>query len=196
MQQEYLDDYHFLAIKWAHDTLKKKFVVLDTETTDLPRNGGEVIQLGIIDCQGNSLYSGLIKPRDAISLAAQRVHHITNQMVKSAPSLSQEFDKIKAIIGDALILAYNSDFDRDIMANSCRKAGVDVLPCFWDDVMIPASWYRGEWDNYHENFRWPKLVDIVQALDIPVESAHDATGDARMTLALIQRMAKDYIVFS
>jgi len=73
------------AVQWAYRLLQKDFVVLDTETTDLPLNGGEAIQIGIVDKEGHTLFNHLLKPKNPISLRAERIHHISNEKVKTAP---------------------------------------------------------------------------------------------------------------
>ena len=83
LRQAYLD-----SVYWASDILERDFVVLDTETTDKIENGGEIIQLGIIDKESNTLMDQLIKPKGKISAGAARVHGITEKDVAKSPTFA------------------------------------------------------------------------------------------------------------
>lgn len=80
-------------LSWTEPGNVENYVILDVETTGLSSDD-EVVELAIIDLKGNTLYNSLIKPSMAIPEEATAIHHITNDMVFSAPKLSDEFSKI------------------------------------------------------------------------------------------------------
>jgi DNA polymerase III epsilon subunit-like protein len=67
-----------------------------------------VIDLGIIDAQGNILYDSLLKPSCAIEEGAIAVHQITESMVSAAPCFSEEWPEILKRIGKCSIITYKT----------------------------------------------------------------------------------------
>lgn len=187
----YKDKARYEATQWAHDLLDKDFVILDTETTDFLNRGGEVIQLGVVGKDGSVLMNQLLKPKGPISEGAQKIHNISKETVKDAPSLPEIYDQLKAILKDKLIIAYNANFDRPILNQTCRIWNVEPLPNEWDCAMLAYAKYHGEWSR--DSFRWKKLTEAAETLRIPVVDAHDATGDVKMTLKVIEAMAAQYV---
>lgn len=94
----------------------KNAVVLDTETTGL--RGAEIVEIAVVDLDGNVLFDSLVKPANPIPLEAQSIHHITNDMVKDAPTWPETWQQLYPKIRDKKILIYNSEFDRRLMMES------------------------------------------------------------------------------
>ena len=76
------------AIFEARAILEDHPLYLDTETTGL-HNSAEVIELGIVDDDGNVLFDELVRPRGKIDPAAGRVHGITQEMLADAAEAAQ-----------------------------------------------------------------------------------------------------------
>lgn len=187
---EYIKEQRQEAVRQVSRLMQKEFVVLDTETTDLPKNGGEAVQIGIVDKEGKTLFNHLLKPKNPIGLAAQRIHHITNEKVKDAPTLPDVLEEFESAVRHKIVVAYNVEFDRAIMINTYKKWGIGMLPSLeWLCAMLEYARFAGKWDTYHESFRWAKLVEACADLGLAEENAHDALGDVRMTLAVIKKMA-------
>lgn len=65
-------------------------IVIDTETTGLNADTDELLQVSIIDSQGNTLFNSYIKPLFTENWdGAMAVNHITPEMVANAPNISQ-----------------------------------------------------------------------------------------------------------
>jgi DNA polymerase-3 subunit epsilon len=60
----------------------------------------------------------------------------------------------------------------------------------WVCAMEAYAEFWGEWNDYHGNYRWQKLATACRQQGIGVVNAHDAMGDARMTLALLAKLAE------
>ena len=67
--------------------IKSDFVILDTETTGLNERA-EIVELSIIDKNGNTLFDRLIKPKGHIPRDAEQIHGISNADVENADSLA------------------------------------------------------------------------------------------------------------
>jgi ribosomal protein L37AE/L43A len=71
------------AIRWAQSILKTNAYILDTETSD---HDGEIIEIAIIDMQGNPILNQRIKPQGDIAQGAYQVHGISLEDLKDCPT--------------------------------------------------------------------------------------------------------------
>ncbi len=171
------------ASLWARNLLKLDpacWVILDTETTGLDPNA-EIVQIGVIDGAGKVLVNNvLVKPTIPIPPEATRVHGITNEMVKDAPSFPEVLPQLRDAINGKLVVIYNEKYDMRLLRQSARAHGVTLdLDVGTVCAMLKYAEFCGEWDDYHGSFRWQKL----QGGD------HSALGDCLATLNLIKKMA-------
>lgn len=167
-----------------------EYVVLDTETTGLKR--GEICQIAIIDQNANILLDTLVKTTEPIPPAATDIHGISNDDVKDAPTWSDVAPRVRELLKGRDVVIYNATYDRKMMHQSNEAAGLAAVDYkteanYWDAMTLYAEFW-GEWNDYHGNYRWQKLVNACKQQDIPVAEAHTALGDCRLTLALIKQM--------
>ena len=173
------------AAEWARDLLDldpDAWVILDTETTGLGNNA-QVIQIGVIDGAGNVLMDNvLVKPTIPIPADATAVHHITNEMVQDAPAFPDILPQLRESVAGKLLVIYNAQYDMRLLVQSCRahgtalSLGIEGYTC----AMLRYAEWVGDWNDYHQSFRWQKL----QGGD------HSALGDCRATLDVIWKMAE------
>jgi len=177
------------AVGWAALLFESEFLVLDTETSNWVDDGGEVIQLGIVDKNGNVLLNTLLKPEGMISAGATSAHGLTEESVEQAGTFVTLYPYLKELLTGKPVIAYNAPFDERALNATCTKYGLPVIECTWHDAMTQYSAFQGEWNYSKGNYRWWKLTEACLHNNVPVVDAHDATADVKMTLALIQKMA-------
>jgi DNA helicase-2/ATP-dependent DNA helicase PcrA len=188
-------------VAWAKWMLanKDRVVILDTETTDMAqnRNNFEIIQLGIINLDGEVVFNRYIRPYVArISSGAMEVHGITNKTLdeNGALSLISEYENVKAALDGKIVIAFNSPFDKGALENSLSLSNLPAIevhswPCAMR--MYTAHNYNKVNRAGRRGTNW-SLVEAVAQQGLEVDkNAHDAIADVRMTLALIQSMAQD-----
>lgn len=178
------------SIEWAKKILKnkKKYLILDTETTGL--GDAEIVQIAVIDLDKNILLNTLIKPQNQIPDDVIAIHGITNEMVNDAPTFKDIYPKLRDIFCNKTILIYNKDFDYNIIKYCCKinNCLFSLLELKSKCVMRAYARFYGEYSNYWGDYKWQKLSDISGLAD------HSALGDCLATLEVIELMAQSPII--
>ena len=173
---------HRDACQWAHDLMSRKdWALIDTETSGLR---GIVLEFAAIAPDGRELYNGLINPDgERIEESARRVHMISDAKLAAAPRLPEVWPAIHAALaGCTTLIAYNAAFDQARVKQSARRYGLPQLPQKWECAMEWYSQFCGDWNSYHQSYRWQKLPG----------AGHRAIEDARAALAVIREMAAEW----
>jgi len=165
------------------------FVVLDTETTGLDSRA-EIVEISIIDKQGNTLFDSLIKPKNSIPRTAERIHGISNADVANAKDWTDVYTQVSDILASdgRTVAIYNADYDTRIIQQTCYLYGLNMINFNSTCVMLQYAKFWGEWDDYRNNYKWQKLTNAARQQRIAIKNAHRALGDCLMTLAVINKM--------
>jgi len=170
---------------------RNNWVVLDTETTGL-RWPAEIVSIAVIDWTGETLIDSLVRPVKPIPPDASRIHGITDKDVAHAP-LWRDVRRglVEAITGHDLVI-YNAQYDLQLLEWTDTLQGIkEPSPWLLDGAycaMNAYSEFRGEWDDYHGNYRWHKLTAAVRQMGWTVKDAHGALGDCLMTRQVVIAM--------
>lgn len=159
-------------------------IIFDTETTGLNPRRDEILDIAIIDGDGDTLHTGLYKPSRATSWPeAAAVNGIWPEDVADCPPINRDVDLIKGIIENSdEIVGYNVGFDLGFLAALGIKPRADAVII---DTMIGYAPVHGDWNDYYEDFTWCKLT--VAAREIGYKwtgAAHGALADALATRAV------------
>jgi DNA polymerase-3 subunit epsilon len=176
------------AIETAKEALNDPLgCILDTETTDL---NGYVLQIGVVDMAGKVLLDSLVNPLAEISPEAQRVHGISAEMLRGAPSFAELLPQLQTVLAGRKIWVYNLDFDEQIVRNERRRIDPENKrkPFSWLGVaenhcaMLLYSSFVGE--PYEEDGQF--ISYRYQALPY---GDHSAVKDCLGTLQVLHDMA-------
>lgn len=167
--------------RW-NERLEKDIVILDTETTGL-KSLSQVCEVGVINGKGETVFHSLVKPAGKIPPEAEKLHGITNDMVKDAPIWPEVWEKLYPQLQDKLVLIFNKAFDTRVMYES-----------FYPYLDLPFDETEGmkQLGNLRTacvmkmyaqlyDCKWPKLSEISGC------SEHRAIGDCQATLKVIQK---------
>jgi DNA polymerase III epsilon subunit-like protein len=177
------------VITWARQMVEEsETLILDTETTGLDAND-EVIQLAIVDMHGNVLLHTFVRPTVPIGTEARAIHGIPDEVLAEAPYFSNLHDTIALLLGNRSVLAYNADFDRRLLAQTCAKYGLPPLAVAeWDCVMERYARFWGEHSDTGQH-KPQSLSHACAQQGINVHRHHEAVHDCLLTLELIKAMA-------
>ncbi len=164
-----------------------KIYCVDLETTGVTDFSKiDILQCSIVDVETKTvLMNDFIKPEINTSWEeAEKVNHISPDMVKDGLSIEDAALKIRKFLGEAdIIVSYNGNqFDLPLIEYKFNIK-FDALKY---DVMLE---FRRNFTLY-EKIPF-KLEDACKALDIVNVKAHDALGDVNATIALYERMQKE-----
>ncbi len=166
-------------------------IVIDTETTGLNADTDELLQVSIIDSQGNTLFNSYIKPLYTDNWnKAMAVNHITPETVATAPNILEVKQEISRIINSAhTIIGYNVDFDLSFLS----AVGIENSKATVIDVMQDFADIYGEWSEQYGCHKWQKLTKCAEyyGYDWGTDIAHDSLADCKATLYCYQKMLQE-----
>lgn len=114
-------------------------VVFDLETTGLSPERDGIVEIGAVRIVGGKIderlkYETLVKPTNAfgdpmlIPWHAQRVHGISNEMVRHAPTITEILPEFLEFVGADAVVAHNIGFDGGFMRVNARRLGLNWSP--------------------------------------------------------------------
>jgi DNA polymerase-3 subunit epsilon len=168
---------------------KEKFdlipVYMDTETTGI-EDDAEIVEIALIDANGDVLFDSLVKPVGPIGLEAAAVHHITEEMVSQAPSWAEVWPEVEKILKGQALGIYNADFDVRMMIQSHQKHSMPWNPPYAEAFCLMKLYaqYYGDWNSSRNNYRWQSLEKAARQCNIPLPNSHRAKDDTLLTRAL------------
>lgn len=109
-----------------------EFTIFDTETTGLePAQGDRIVEIAAMRFKGKdkiAAFQSLVNPGRPISEAAFCVNHITQEMLRDAPTIDAVMPNFLKFIQDSCLCSYNAVFDLEFLNNELRLIGKN-LPC-------------------------------------------------------------------
>ena len=160
-------------------------VIFDTETTGLNPLEDEILQLSMIDENERVLFDDYFKPEHQTSWpSAERVHHISYDMVKGKPTFQDRLQEIQDIFSRAdELIAYNGRFDIKFLKN--HGIVFPNIPVY--DVMLEFAPVYGEWNENHQSWTWQKLTTAAKYYGYSYD-AHDSLEDVKATLFVYNKL--------
>ncbi|MGY2892782.1 3'-5' exonuclease [Deinococcus sp. UYEF24] len=132
--------------------------VLHTETTDFR---GQVIELALIDAQGQSLFLERIRPTCPVESGAQTFHGISDADLAGLPTIEHHWPRLAELLSTHQVVIYNAEFNVEALERSL-------------DAVMPADWAfsaeRGKLlsDSYQPFFQFSETAGCVMNAYAPI----------------------------
>ncbi len=155
---------------------------IDTETTGLNPEEDEILQLSIIDTNGELVYDSYFRPERHTSWEdAEKINRITPETVKNAPTIKEMLPLLNAVFADCgVIIGYNTGFDLAFLRNAGIEFREDIKVIDVQAMFMPIA---GEWDWQQNRYKWQSLVKCAEYCGYKWNGeAHDSLADVRATL--------------
>ena len=158
--------------------------ILDTETTGL-KGDVRVIELSIIDLEGNTVFNSLFNPGMPLSEKIPELTGITDEMLEGAPFFFQKVSEIIDLLTGKQVIAWNAPFDREWLTKELLMAsqGPVAASICWFDAMELSAFASGKFR------KWYKLIEAKKDYGIGDSQEHRATADCLDTLAVLRKIA-------
>jgi DNA polymerase III subunit epsilon len=157
-----------------------EYVVFDTETTGMRLSQGDkVISISGVRIrrgriQNAETFHSLVNPGRSIPPESIQFHHIEDQMVADAPSISQVYPQFAEFVGDSILVAHNAAFDKKCLEMAAAEAGVPLI----DNPILDTLFLSY---GIHAGTEGHSLDAIAERMGITIEGRHTSMGDARAT---------------
>jgi DNA polymerase-3 subunit epsilon len=159
------------------------FVALDFETANRYRSS--VCSVGMVEVSKGKIvkeHYTLINPLQEFDPFNTRIHGITKNQIRYAPTFEEYWKEMKPILQDKMVVAHNATFDISVLKNTLERFNLD-LPSLTFTCTVEIS--RIVWDNL-DNHKLGTLADYHQ---ISFEH-HNALEDARAAAILLNKAIK------
>jgi len=157
---------------------------LDTETTGLG-DTDQVIELSVVDENGEVLFSEVIRPTVPVHPEAAAVHGIPEETIEAALYWNSYYDFLANLLQGRLVICHNAAFDRRLLDQTCAAHGLEPITAEWgctQDLLLPLN-----------DGRRPNLYRAAEIADVEIDptrqhrSEYDADVVRRIVLALATR---------
>ena len=163
------------------------FAVVDVETTGMRASGSDrITEIAVVVCHGGRrevIFESLVNPGRPIPPAICAITHITNDMVRDAPTFPEVADQVLAALAGRIFVAHNARFDWAFVSAELRRArdlALDgPLLC---TVRLARRLVRG--------VRSCGLDSLTYHFGLENAARHRAAGDALVTAELLDRLLR------
>lgn len=158
-------------------------VALDTETSGAFPLNSEICEVAAVKYfQGKIIdtFSSLVKISHKMPEEVIKIHGITDEMLKEAPSIDEVLPSLLSFIDKSVIIGHHIQFDAGFLAIEIEKAKLN----FPQNIIICTSLLSRNLIPESPNH---KLQTLISFLDLDQGTAHRALDDSKACLSLFHR---------
>lgn len=165
----------------------KEFIVFDLETTGCDIFKDQIAEIGackISHGQIVSTFTTLVDPKRPMPFMASEVNHITDNMLKDAPTLEYVLQPFIDYCKDCILVGHNAlRFDYPMMKEKAAQLGYN----FEFECMDTIVMYK----QYKPDAKFAKLSNCLKEFNIVNEEAHRALADTIATAKLFIKLCNE-----
>jgi len=166
-----------------------RHVALDIETTGLsPQRGHRIIEIGAVSIEKGCIkdeFCSLVRIDRKIGLHAQRVHGITDKMLRDQPRLEDVLPKFHMFLRDSVVVAHNARFDMEFLRCEFERISLDLNNRYICTLEMSRKLYTGL-----PNHKLETVYRHLIGKNVAHIQMHRALDDARMAADIWLEMVK------
>jgi len=160
--------------------LPERFIVLDLETTGLTAGSHEIIEIGAIlvnrDSINHQTFQVLVKPKRRVPKKITEITGITQELVNAeGVTLHEALVDLTAFVGNHRIVTFNAEFDIGFLHAAASEVG---CPRLQNSVSCALQMARRAWPG-RKSYR---LADLARDGNLSLANQHRALGDCERAL--------------
>ena len=169
--------------------LSHPICALDFETTGLNKtNLDRAVEIALVrrEPDGSThAWSSLLRSPKSIPVESQKIHNISNTMIRHAPTFADIYPRIQSFLKDSILIAHHSPFDITFLKKECAlihkpvPSSIAVL----DTLTMARSFLNLPRNN---------LSSLSMRIGLNPCNAHRALHDARNSLFLFLELLAQY----
>lgn len=179
--------YNYMRSKTKNNHILDSYVLLDVETTGLDFNKNELLEIGLIKVEKDSVIDErdyLLKPLGGIPKKIELLTGITEKEVNAnSIAIEQALKQTMEFIKGNVIIGYNVNFDCMFLKKACDKHKIKCTIRKIKDVENLAVQKLKDVQDY-------KLETVANKLGIQKKQSHRALDDCRLTLDVMKKLNK------
>ncbi len=165
------------------------FACLDCESTGLNSQNDRIIEIACVIFTFDRIidtFETLINPEIPIPEASQKIHNISEQMVRGKPTIEKVLPKLLEFLNHHIVVGHGISFDLDLIAQAANRYGI----CFQKrnsrciDTLRLARLYGESPINSLEKLR--------QHFNIAAIGSHRAMSDVMVNIEVFKYLVKSF----
>jgi len=165
--------------------IKKKFAIIDIETTGGSARRDKITEIAIILHDGHEIldtWQSLINPERSIPHYITNITGINDQMVQHAPKFYEIAKELVEWTEECIFVAHNVRFDYSFIAEEFRSLGYTYSKQQLCTVQMSRKAFPG--------LKSYSLGNLVKHFQIPLPNHHRAMDDAMATSELFRKIVQ------
>jgi len=157
-------------------------VAFDLETTGLSPYVDRVVELAAvkIDQDKNvTSFESLVNPQISIPLSNQKIHHISDEMVKNSPLLESILPQFLSFVKNSPLIAHNASFDMGFLIYFMQQSHLELIPL---DLFDSLKLARKVLSKGPAN---KKLETLGNYFELPRKALHRALDDSLACIRVV-----------
>ena len=162
-------------------------IAFDLETTGRSPDFDRITEIGAYNLTTGEKFSTFAYPEKKIPKNIQELTHITDEMVKDAPSQREAIEAFLQFAGkNPIFLGHNLSFDIRFIVATLDRLGMEIPEIKYIDT-LPIS--RAAYPDLEHH----KLGNLCELYGITNEAAHRAFEDAEATAKVYQCLHEEWL---
>lgn len=165
------------------------FICLDCEFTGLDLENDRILEMAAVRFTGSGMgdqIDYLVNPECTISEESFAIHHISQEMVSSKPTIDKLLPSFLAFVGREIIVGHGISYDIDMLVRAAERANIPTNlknnRCI--DTLRLARLYGDSPNN--------SLESLAAHFNVINEGSHRALNDVMMNIEVFKHLVRKF----